>query len=304
MAVAPLISVVVAVLSPVVSAVKWIVRRTLHAFGINIDKSAEILSAHEEIRGQIDLHHEAGEVVKIERDMLGGILDLATLQVGEVMVHRKAMETVDADLPPGEIVGAALRCMHTRIPLYRGDADNIIGILHAKDLLRALVAAQGRMEAVDVRSIIKKPWFVPDTTPVKEQLNAFLARRNHVALVVDEYGTLKGLITLEDILEEIVGDIKDEHDVKIQGIRPQEDGSVHVDGAVAVRELNRVMDWNLPDEEATTIAGLVIHEAQMIPEPGQAFSFHGFRFEILRKQRNQITALRITRLPQRAVTAA
>jgi magnesium and cobalt exporter, CNNM family len=304
MAVAPVMRVIVAIISPLVAAVRIIVRATLRCVGIRIDESQEVLSAHEEIRGQIDLHHHTGEVVKGERDMLGGILDLAELEVSEVMMHRKAMETIDADLPIAEIVGAALRSVHTRLPLYRGEPDNIVGVLHAKDLLRALAAAGGRMEALDVKAILKKPWFVPDTTPVKEQLAAFLARRNHFALVVDEYGTLMGLITLEDILEEIVGDIKDEHDVKSQGIRPQEDGVVQVDGAVAIRELNRVMDWNLPDDQATTIAGLVIHEAQMIPEPGQAFSFHGFKFEILRKQRNQITALRITRLQPSEASAA
>jgi Mg2+/Co2+ transporter CorB len=276
----------------------------LRIFGIRIDKTRDVLSAHEEIRGHIDLKHSEGDVVKADRDMLGGILDLAGLEVAEVMVHRNAMETIDADLTSAEIVSLALRSPHTRLPLYRGEPDNIVGVLHAKDILRGLMAVRGRVESLDVKSLTKKPWFVPDTTSVKEQLNAFLRQRNHFALVVDEYGTLMGLITLEDILEEIVGDIKDEHDIKSQGIRPQEGGSVQVDGAVAIRELNRVMDWNLPDEEATTVAGLVIHEAQTIPEPGQAFAFHGFKFEILRKQRNQITALRITKLPEAEVTAA
>jgi len=280
------------------------VRATLRLFGIHIDRTKDVLSAHEELRDQIDLHHHTGEVVRQDRDMLGGILDLGELQVGEVMVHRKNMETIDAELPTADIVAAALRSPHTRLPLYRGEADNIIGILHAKDLLRGLAAVGGRTDALDVRGMLKKPWFVPDTTPLKEQLNAFLRQRNHIALVVDEYGTLMGLLTLEDIIEEIVGDIRDEYDIKSSGIRPQADDVVQVDGAVAIRELNRVMDWDLPDGEATTVAGLVIHEAQMIPEPGQAFSFHGFRFEILRKQRNQITALRITKLQPQEVSAA
>ena len=304
MAIAPLIRLIVTLFAPLVGLVRAIVRGILRMFGIGIDKTRDVLSAHEEIRGHIDLRHSEGDVVKDERDMLGGILDLAELEVGEVMVHRKAMETIDADLPAAEIVALALKSPHTRLPLYRGEADNIVGILHAKDLLRALAAARGRVETLDIRSIARKPWFVPDTTPVKEQLNAFLRQRNHFALVVDEYGTLMGHVTLEDILEEIVGDIRDEHDIKSLGIRPQEGGGVQVDGAVAIRELNRVMDWSLPDEEATTVAGLVIHEAQTIPEPGQAFAFHGFKFEILRKQRNQITALRITKLPEAEVSAA
>jgi Mg2+/Co2+ transporter CorB len=137
---------------------------------------------------------------------------------------------------------------------------------------------------------------VPDIRPLSEQLKAFRRRKTHFALVVDEYGEVMGLVTLEDIIEEIVGDISDEHDVAMTGVRPAIDGSVTVDGAVPIRDLNRAMDWNLPDEEATTIAGLVIHEAQLIPEAGQTFTFHGFRFQVLRKSRNRITAMKITPL--------
>jgi Mg2+/Co2+ transporter CorB len=296
MAVAPVIRLFVAVFAPIVTTVQFIVRGTFRLFGVKIDEAQEVLSAHEEIRGHIDLHHQSGEVIKRERDMLGGILDLASLEVSEVMVHRKSIEMIDADLPPSEIVALALHSMHTRLPLYRDNPDNIIGVLHAKDLLGAIAQAGGSVERLDVKGLARKSWFVPETRPVREQLNAFLRRRNHFALVVDEYGALMGLVTLEDILEEIVGEIDDEYDVKSAGIRPQADGSVTVDGSVAIRDLNRTMEWNLPDDEATTIAGLVIHEAQMIPEPGQLFSFHGFKFEILKKQRNQITAIRIARL--------
>ncbi len=296
LSVAPSIRLFVWIFGPIVTAVQAIVRGTFRIFGVKIDEQQDLFSAHEEIRSQIDLHHQTGEVVKRERDMLGGILDLADLQVSEVMVHRKSIETVDADLTPAEIVSFALKSLHTRLPLYRDNPDNIVGVLHAKDLLRAIAQAGGRIDRLDIRALARKPWFVPETTPVREQLNAFLRRRNHFALVVDEYGALMGLVTLEDILEEIVGEIDDEYDVKSAGIRPQADGAVNVDGSVAIRDLNRTMDWSLPDEEATTIAGLVIHEAQTIPEPGQVFSFHGFKFEILRKQRNQITAIRVTRL--------
>jgi Mg2+/Co2+ transporter CorB len=296
MAVAPVIRLFVGVFGPIVTTVQFIVRGTFRLFGVKIDEAREVLSAHEEIRGHIDLHHQSGEVIKRERDMLGGILDLASLEVSEVMVHRKSIEMIDADLPPAEIVALALHSMHTRLPLYRDNPDNIIGVLHAKDLLGAMAQAGGSVERLDIKALARKSWFVPETRPVREQLNAFLRRRNHFALVVDEYGALMGLVTLEDILEEIVGEIDDEYDVKSAGIRPQTDGSVTVDGSVAIRDLNRTMEWNLPDDEATTIAGLVIHEAQMIPEPGQLFSFHGFKFEILKKQRNQITAIRISRL--------
>jgi Mg2+/Co2+ transporter CorB len=290
--------------SPIVAAVAWIVALILGVMGVKSQGLVEDReeAAHEELRGAIDLHHIHGAVGTSDRNMLGGILDLKNLQVADVMIHRKNMTMIDADLPPEDVLDRVLSQPHTRLPVYRADPDNIIGVLHAKDLLRALSRNQGNIKAVNVVALAAKPWFIPDATPLGDQLRAFLQRRTHFALVVDEYGALQGLITLEDILEEIVGDIRDEHDLPVSGIRPQPDGATNVDGWVTIRELNRVMSWQLPDEEATTIAGLVIHEAQAIPDVGQAFAFHGFKFEILRRQRNQITALRITP-PQRPAAA-
>jgi Mg2+/Co2+ transporter CorB len=285
---------VVRAFGPVVFAVQWFVRKTVKLFGVNIDMTTDVLAAHEEIRGAVEFHHSEGLVESGDRRMLGGVLDLAELDVSQIMVHRKSIAMLDADLPPRELIQQALEAPHTRLPLYRRDAENIIGVLHAKELLRALAAAEGQIDQVDVASVAREPWFIPDTTSLKEQLDAFLKRRIHFALVVDEYGALQGLVTLEDILEEIVGEIEDEHDLVVEGVRRQPDGSVHVDGAVHIRDLNRAMDWNLPDDEAVTVAGLVIHEAQAIPEPGQTFIFHHHRFQILHRQRNQITALRIS----------
>ena len=285
---------VVWLFGPVVFAVQWFVRKTLKLFGVNIDMGTDVLAAHEEIRGAVEYHHSEGLVESGDRRMLGGVLDLADMDVSQIMVHRKSIEMLDADLPSRELVRQALAAPHTRLPLYRGDTENIIGTLHAKDLLGAIADADGKMDALDIAAIAREPWFIPDTTHLKDQLNAFLKRRTHFALVVDEYGALQGLVTLEDILEEIVGDIKDEHDLVVEGVRRQPDGSVNLDGWVAVRDLNRVMDWDLPDDEAVTIAGLVIHEAQTIPEPGQTFIFHKHRFQILRRQRNQITALKVS----------
>ncbi|GAK45418.1 conserved protein [Tepidicaulis marinus] len=295
--VAPVLRWVVLVFAPITRGVQFIVRRTLSLFNINTDDTMHVLSAHDELRGAIDLHHREGAVVKRDRDMLGGILDLADLEVGEIMVHRKNIVMIDANLPVEEIVAEVLASPHTRVPLWQDEPENIIGVIHAKDLARALAHARGDVSQISVTQLASEPWFVPDTTSVQAQLNAFLRRKNHFALVVDEYGALMGLVTLEDILEEIVGEISDEHDVDRLDIRPKPDGTVVVNGSVTLRDLNRAMDWSLPDDEATTIAGLVIHEAQTIPEVGQIFSFHGFRFEIVRRQRNQVTALRITPLP-------
>jgi Mg2+/Co2+ transporter CorB len=286
--------VVVKLFGPVVFAVQWFVRSVLKIFGINIDMTTDVLAAHEEIRGAVEYHHSEGLVEGDDRRMLGGVLDLAGLDVSQIMVHRKSIAMIDADLPPRELVAAVLEAAHTRLPLYRDDTENIVGVLHAKDLLRAVATAANGIDGLDIMAVAREPWFIPDTTNLKDQMNAFLKRRSHFALVVDEYGALQGLVTLEDILEEIVGDIEDEHDQVAQGVRRQPDGSVNVDGSVAIRDLNRAMDWDLPDEEAVTIAGLVIHEAQTIPEPGQTFIFHRHRFQVLRRQRNQITGLRVS----------
>nr|WP_249138084.1 HlyC/CorC family transporter [Caulobacter sp. S6] len=279
---------------PIVRGVQFIVRKTLGLFGVEIDPEMDVLAAHEEIRGAVEYHHSEGLVETRDRWMLGGVLDLAEMDVSQIMVHRKSISMLDADLPAHELVDAALADPHTRIPLYREDTDNIVGVLHAKDLARALAASGGKVEALDIPAIAVEPWFIPDTTNLKDQLNAFLKRRNHFALVVDEYGALQGLVTLEDILEEIVGEIEDEHDIVVEGVRRQADGSVIADGSVAIRDLNRVMDWDLPDDQAVTIAGLVIHEAQAIPVQGQTFIFYGHRFQVLRRQRNQITGLRVS----------
>lgn len=291
----------VKILGPVLMMIETLVRWLLKRVGMNIGEDQQVLSAHEELRGAVDLMHREGDVETHDRDMFGGVLDLRELVVSDVMIHRTSMITLNADEPAEQVVNAVIASPVTRLPLWRGKPENIVGILHVKDLLRALHALDGDAAKVDIASLMAPPWFVPDTRPVSEQLKAFRRRKTPFALVVDEYGEVEGLVTLEDILEEIVGDITDEHDVAMPGVRRQPDGSVNVDGAVPIRDLNRVMDWNLPDAEATTIAGLVIHEARTIPEVGQSFTFHGFRFRVLRRSRNRITALRIQPLPRKPV---
>src|SRR3977135_636153 len=287
-------------LGPLLTVIEAIVLALIKLLGIKIDAHQAILSPTERLRGAVDLLHHEGKVEKHDRDMLGGLLDLRELQVSDVMVHRTEMVMINADLPPEELVREVLATEYTRIPLWRDKPENIVGVLHAKDLLRAIRASDGDTTAIDVSTIALPPWFVPEMRPVSEQLKAFRRRKTHFALVVDEYGEVEGMVTLEDILEEIVGDISDEHDVVVAGVRAQPDGSVVVDGSVPIRDLNRAMDWHLPDEEATTVAGLVIHEARSIPDRGQSFTFHGFRFRVLRRERNRITALRIVAVPREA----
>jgi Mg2+/Co2+ transporter CorB len=290
--------------SPLLRVVEWLVRWILRGVGMPVGKIQSILSPSEELRGAVDLMHRAGVVEKLDRDMMGGLLDLRELTVSDVMIHRTKMVMLDADEPPRDLIDAVHAAGVTRIPLWRNSPDNVVGVLNAKELWRALHAAGEDTAKVDIPSLAKPPWFVPDTTPVAEQLKAFRHRKTPFALVVDEYGELEGLVTLKDIIEEIVGDISDEHDIAVPGVRPLPDGSVNVDGGVPIRDLNRAMDWNIPDDEATTIAGIVIHEARSIPEPGQSFTFHGFRFQVLRRSRNRITALRVAPLTRKPIAKA
>ena len=298
------ITLLVAVLAPAVNAVRAFVRLVLWLFGVETDPKAHFLAAQAEIAEAIALHHSEGAVERAERDRLLGALDLGQRQVEEVMLPRRDIEMIDADGAPADILAQAISSPHTRLPIYRGEPENIVGVVHAKDLLRAvheLMRGDGggleRFGSFDIMSVAMPPYFVPDTTPLDEQMREFLRRRSHFALVVDEYGALQGLVTLEDIIEEIVGEIADEHDAETpSGIDLQADGAVVVEGGVTIRDLNRACDWSLPDEEANTIAGLIIHEAQLIPAEGQVFSFHGFRFEVLERENNRLTRLRVRKL--------
>ena len=302
--VTPVVELIILVVGPVTRAVDLLVRGVLRLAGVRPGNQHEAMSGAEEIRGTVDLLAQDGSVEREDRHMLGGLLDLSDLTVSDIMVHRTKMLALDADRPVSEIITAALESPYTRLPLWRGETQNIIGILHAKSLVRAIHAAGDNASKVSVDDIISPAWFVPDTTPLRDQLKSFLKRRAHMALVVDEYGEVMGLISLEDIIEEIVGEISDETDEELPGVRVQADGAVSADGQVPIRDLNRKMDWALPDEEATTIAGLVIHEARMIPDPGQTFTFHGYTFQVLRKERNRLTRLRITPTPQAKRPAA
>ena len=294
LALAPSIELSMRVLRPLTRATRAVVSALLWVMGARRPlRSAE--AAVEELRGAIELHTVAGDPdVRKERAMLRSILDLADVPVGDIMVHRRDIVSIDADQRPAQILEQALLSRHTRVPLWRGQPDNIVGVLHAKALLQALREKSGNADAINILEVATRPWFIPDSTSLLDQLEAFRRRREHFAMVVDEYGALLGIVTLEDILEEIVGDIAERHEFKLPGVRPQPDGSLVVDGHVTIRDLNREFDWRLPDDVAATIAGLVLNEARCIPDVGQVFTFYGFRFEITRRKRNQIAALRIT----------
>ncbi|WP_323782242.1 HlyC/CorC family transporter [Thalassovita sp.] len=299
--VASTIQVVITVFAPVVSAVRWFVRAILRIFGVRADPDSQILAVREEIAGALQLGHSEGVVEKEDRDRILGALDLGDRAVEEIMLHRSQIEMINADSDAETILSQCLESNHTRLPVYRNDPDNIVGVVHAKDLLRGMHklmfgpdASPKGLREFNILDVAMPPYFVPDTTTLDDQMRQFLRRRTHFALVVDEYGSLEGLITLEDILEEIVGEITDEFDPDAElSIQKTKDGQFLIEGAMTIRDLNRAKDWHLPDEEANTVAGLVIHEAQMIPTVGQVFSFHGFRFEVVNRKENRITKLKI-----------
>ncbi|MBL4595666.1 MAG: HlyC/CorC family transporter [Robiginitomaculum sp.] len=279
--------------APIVMSVEIIIKGLFKLFGITAE--GPVLSAHDELRGAVDYLSQQGEVIKYDRDMIGGVLDLKELTVEEIMVHRKNITLVDVGQKARDVVSQVLDSQFTRLPLFKGTKDNITGVLHVRDLLKELHNVGGDYDKVDVAKIARAPWFTPETTTLPEQLAAFRSRREHFALVVDEYGALMGLLTLEDIIEEIIGEIDDEYDTPV-ALSRRIKSDVIVAGEFSLRDLNREQDWNLPDDEAITVAGLIIHGAQIIPEPGQIFSLHGFRFEILERKRNQITKVKVRKL--------
>ncbi len=301
--VSPVLRALVVALRPITAGLNWTVRGSLNLIGVSItDGAPDKEEREEELRGAIELH--VSEEDREERAMLRSILDLAEVDVSEIMTHRGDVVTIDADLPVSQIIDEILASPYTRIPLWQEDADNIVGIIHAKRLLRALHQEGSSADAMNVIDVARRPWFIPDTTDLLSQLQAFQQRHEHFAVVVDEYGVVQGIVTLEDILEEIVGEIADENDEVIEGVRRQADGSMLVDGRVTLRDLNRQFDWRLPDDDASTIAGLLLYETRTIPEVGQSFALKGLRFEIVKRERNQITEIQVTPLPNNTADQA
>ena len=292
-AIAPIVNIVVTLLAPLTKMISILVGGTLGLLGCQAEQN-DSNSNEAELLGAIALHEGAETAIKQERAMLRSVLDLDDVQVSEIMTHRKDVIAFDADLPAKSLIQQLVDSPYTRSPIWQKNTDEIIGVVHAKALLRNVCAHDGDTTKIDIMSSVSDPWFIPEQTLLMDQLEAFRERREHFALVVDEYGSFLGIVTLEDILEEIVGEIDDEHDLASTEIDSSNDGSFIVEGKMTIRDLNREHEWRLPDEEAATIAGLVLHEARRIPEVGQSFIFHGFRFDILKRQRQQITRVRIT----------
>ena len=292
--ISPIIRPFVFFLSPITWVMEKIVHGIFSIFGMNYIKNSRSISVQDEIRGTVDLHHKEGRLYKFDKDMVKGILDLSDIGIEDVMVHRSNMFTVNINDNANSIIDTVINSPHTRIPVWQNDIENIIGIIHAKNLLRLISTKKGaNISNEDIKKTLLQPWFVPETTTLKEQLQMHLTKRTKLAIIVDEYGALMGMISLEDIIEEIVGDISDEYDVIVKGVNVNYDGSFNINGNVEIRDLNREYGWELPDNEANTLSGLVIHESRSFPKAGQKFNYYGFQFEILETKNNQISLLKV-----------
>jgi Mg2+/Co2+ transporter CorB len=304
LAIAPVMQVICWVLFPPTWAVSWIVRRIGALLGANMDKINYAISA-EELRGAIEMHmgddESDGDAIRHERVMLRSILDLADVTVEKIMTHRKNIEMLDAAMPIEELINQSLSSPYTRLPMYQDKPENVIGILHTKLLAKQLRAAEGDKNSLDIVASLSEPWYIPETMTLFDQLQEFRSRKEHMAMVVDEYGSMLGLVTREDILEEIVGRMEETHDEEKVDVTSDTPDSYVVDGATTIRDLNRQFDWNLPDEEYATIAGLILYESQTLPQVGQSFTFYDFRFDVLERHRHQIMSVRVT--PLKKLTA-
>ena len=295
--VSPILKPLVFVLAPITWVMEKIVFSLLSFVGIKHDKNSRSISVEDEIRGTVNLHHKEGRLFKLDKDMVTGILDLSEIAVEDVMVHRSNIFMVNIDDIPEKIIFQVTDSPHTRIPVWKDNNENIIGLIHAKNLLKMLNQKDGKeISRDDIKSSLIKTWFVPETTSLKDQLQMHLRRKIKLAMVVDEYGALKGMISLEDIIEEIVGDISDEHDIDLSDVIREKDGSLIVNGTTEIRNINRNYGWDLPDEDANTISGLIINESRSFPKKGQIFQFYGFKFEILDIYKNTISKIRISSL--------
>jgi len=295
--VSPILKPFVTVLAPITWTMEKIVFSILKIVGINHDKNARSLSVEDEIRGTVDLHHKEGRLYKLDKDMVTGILDLAEISVEDIMVHRSKIYMVNIDDDPKEIINQVIESPFTRVPVWKDHNENIIGLLHAKNLLKLLKNNSiNEISKEMINQSLIKTWFVPETTTLKDQLQMHLSRKIKLAMVVDEYGVLNGMISLEDIIEEIVGDINDEHDIELSEVTKENDGTLIVKGSTEIRNLNRRFGWDLPDEETNTISGLIIHESSSFPKSGQVFQYHGFKFEVVEAEKNLITKVKISSL--------
>ncbi|MDD9331287.1 MAG: HlyC/CorC family transporter [Wolbachia sp.] len=282
----------VKIFSPLTIGIQFIVNSILKLCGLH--KNKEVISAADAMRNMITLHRSEGTMLPQDLDMLNSILDLAETEISQIMTHRKNLFSLAINQNKEDLIRHVLTSSHSRIPLWQKEPENIVGVVHVKDLINALREKNNNTEEVDITQVMSKPWFIPESTLLSVQLHNFRKNRKHFALVIDEYGALQGIVTLEDILEEIVGDISDEHDVITENlIKKISDNVYHIEGEATIRDINRQLHWDLPSEEASTLAGMIVNDIERIPDEGEEFSMYGFHFKIFKKDKNIISIVEV-----------
>jgi len=303
---APFILLLIRIFEPITNNLQHLIEKVFNLFSakISLNKNSVLLSDIEEIRGTIDLKHKAGSIVKYDKDMLDGILDLGEMEIINIMVHRKNIASINIEQSLGKILKKAFEINHSKIPLWKGDEDNIVGILNMRTLIHVLHNNHGNFNKISLEEFTSPPWFVPASNTLKSQLTAFRKKKEKFAIVIDEYGALMGMITMEDILEEIVGDLEGKEDnrnklnqTKLR-ITKFKDNSYKISGELSVRDINRKLDWELPEDNdnASTLAGLLISRIERIPEEGEEFEFNSFKFKVLKMEENKVGLLRVKKL--------
>ncbi|SIQ72621.1 HlyC/CorC family transporter [Marinobacterium stanieri] len=276
---------------PLVWIINGITNGFLRLFGVNVNDAGNEHLSTEELRTIV---HEAGSLLPHRnQSMLLGVLELNEVTVNDIMIPRNEVEGIDLDLEMDEILQLLSKTRHTRLPVYRGDINNIVGILHMRNL--AQLIQQGKVTKPAIMQVVHEAYFVPESTPLQTQLLNFQKHSRRIAVVVDEYGDIEGVVTLEDILEEIVGELSNEKDDTNQDIHPQEDGSYFIDGSAYVREINKALKWQLPTDGPKTLNGLITEILESIPDANVCLEVNGYRMETLQICDNLVKTVRASK---------
>lgn len=291
-----LIEILFKTFAPLVEIIQKIVAAVIRVFSVKKIAKGKF-SDLEEIRDTVNLKAKEGSIFKFDKDLIDGVLDLSDTAISEIMVHRKDILSLDRNLKIAEIVKKAINIGYTRIPLWQGHQENIIGILNVRKLLKGLHFYRGDIEKFDLEQTISSPLFVPSSNNLRSQLFTFRKFKKRMALVIDEYGSLLGLVCLEDILEEIVGEVRERDDHSNLNIVTTKSGIFKIPANTLIRDINKKLDLEIDEnDEAYNLSALIINRLGRIPDEKERFEISGFQFEILRKKGNDLLLVKMKKI--------
>ncbi|HSC90849.1 MAG TPA: hemolysin family protein [Gaiellaceae bacterium] len=283
------------VLSRVAKPLVWLLDNSARAvtglFGVEAAPAGMHMLTREDIRQSVAAAEDVGEFQQAEEEMLYKVFDFAGKEADEVMVPRPEVTAISVDLPAEEALAALVDSPFTRYPAYRGSLDEIVGVLHVRDLFSAL--NDRGIAQVEIEQLLRPPFFIPETKDLASLLADFRREKQHMAIVVDEYGAMQGIVTLEDLLEEIVGEIEDEFDLPDESVEHVDERTVRIDGLFPIDDFNEQFGTGLPNEDYHTVAGFVFGELGRAPEEGDAVDYDGVSFEVLRLEGSRIERLQV-----------